>query len=350
MRGRSSGRATSWLGAVLTVLLAAPRPARADAPKTDVVVMRNGDRLVCEIKDLEQGRLRVKTDGQGTVYAEWEKAVHVESVRRFDVLLTNGVRLYGSLRPAVAERRLIVATTAGDKEVEFDRVADIQLIRSDFWDRFDGSLDLGGSYTQANHLFQLNPAFDATYAEKGFQAGLDLNATWTRQEGKDDASRAFGTLSYLRFWRERWLAFGQVTAERNTELGLSLRLEATAGAGRQLYVSSRSRLVAGLGLGVARESPTDGEAASSLEGLLTVQWRMFGYSYPKTRVSLSFSLFPGLTEWGRVRGNADVQVKREIVRDFTFGVTFYDTFDNRPVSEGAARNDWGTTIALGWSF
>jgi hypothetical protein len=340
--------ATGTLLAALVAWLVAASPARAD--KTDLVVMRNGDRLVCEIKDLDQGRLRVKTDGMGTVYAEWEKVVRVESARRFEVLLTSGARVYGSLKAGAVDRRLVVATVAGDTEIEFDQVTRIQLIRSSLWNRFDGSLDLGGSYTQANKLLQLNPAFNTTYASRGFQASFDLNATWTRQEGKDDASRAVGTLSYVRFRKERWLGFGRATGERNTELGLSLRLLASGGAGRLLRASAHSRLLASVGLSVARETPLEGDSTSSLEGLLTAEWRVFGYTFPKTNVNVSFSLYPGLTDWGRVRGNLDVQVKREIIRDFTVGLTVYDSFDSRPATEGAAKNDWGATIALGWTF
>jgi hypothetical protein len=59
---------------------------------------------------------------------------------------------------------------------------------------------------------------------------------------------------------------------------------------------------------------------------------------------------PGLTDWARVPGNLDVQVKREIIRDFTVGLPVYDSFDSRPTTEGAAQNDWGATLSLGWTF
>ena len=47
----------------LLVLLASP----ALAAKTDVVVLRNGDRLTGEVQQLERGRLQLKTDDLGTV-------------------------------------------------------------------------------------------------------------------------------------------------------------------------------------------------------------------------------------------------------------------------------------------
>jgi hypothetical protein len=340
----------------LIVLLAGASPARTD--KTDIVQMRNGDRLVCEIRDLDQGQLRVKTDALGTLYAEWDKVVRIESGRVFEVQMTSGTRHYGSLVPAPTEGRLVVAATSGNVEIELAQVARLELLRSHFWSRFEGALDLGGSYTRANSLIQLNPAFDATHVGRAYQAGIDLSATWTRQEDKADTSRAVGSLSYLRFRDERWLGFAVATAERNTELGLDVRFLSSLGVGRILLARPHSRIQTGAGLTVTREKAIDGESAenpegeptSNLEGLLTAQWQVFTYSFPKTRVKVSFALYPGLTDWGRVRGNADVQVKREIVKDFTVGLTFYDSFDNRPATESAAHNDWGATIALGWTF
>jgi hypothetical protein len=106
----------------------------------------------------------------------------------------------------------------------------------------------------------------------------------------------------------------------------------------------------GAGLSINRELPIDGETTSNLEGLLTVQWQVFTSSFPKTTVAFSFSFYPGLSDWGRVRGNADLQMKREIIRHFTFGLTGYQSFDNRPATAGAATSDWGATLSLGSTF
>jgi hypothetical protein len=331
----------------LVALLGVPS-ARAD--KTDIVQMSNGDRLVCEVRELEHGRLRVKTDGLGTVYAEWDKAVRLESVKRFEVQPTTGARVFGTLKSSVLEKRLVVGTDAGDVEIEFSKVSHIQLIRSSFWDRFDGALDIGGSYTQADKLLQLNPAFNATYVERAFLAGIDLSATWTRQEGKEDTSRGIASLSYLRLRGERWFAFGRGSGERNTELGLDVRVLASGGVGRFLAITTHSRLQMGGGLTASREVPLEGEATSQLEGLFTAQWNVFSYGFPETHVSAVFSLYPGITNGGRLRGDLNVQVRREIFRDFTIGLSLYDSFDNQPATEGAEQNDWGATISVGWTF
>ena len=70
---------TTWLvlTSVAGAMLGAP-PAVA-APKTDVVVLENGDRVTGEIKGLEHNRLRLSTDHMGTIYIEWDKIARLSS-------------------------------------------------------------------------------------------------------------------------------------------------------------------------------------------------------------------------------------------------------------------------------
>jgi Protein of unknown function, DUF481 len=233
MRRGGSALTERLLGLGLAFVAAAPVATAAD--KTDVVEMSNGDKLTCEIKELDQGQLSVKTDGMGTVYLQWDKVVRISSGRRFEVELVSGERLYGSLLPPQAAGQVLVAAKTGPVELELSKIAFVFPLRSSFWSRFDGSLDVGGSYTQANKLLQLTPAFSATYGARAFQAGLDVNATWTRQEDEPSSSRAVATLRYARFRTKRWVTFGVGTAERNTELGLDVRLLLAGGAGASFF-------------------------------------------------------------------------------------------------------------------
>ncbi len=324
--------------------------ARAGNPKTDVVVLRNGDRVTCEIKELKRGQLKVKTDDLGTIYVEWDKVARVTTRVVQEVHLSSGERRYGPLEAASADGRLVVKTAGGPLEVELDQVVFVWPLRSRFWNRIDGSLSLGASYTQSNSLLQVTPSFNATYTSRGFLLSIDVSATLTRQEDQDDTDRGDLTLGYLRSFPSNWAAFGLSTGQRNTELGLNWRVDLGGGGGRLLVSSNRSLLFMGAGLAVTRESPLDGEPTSSLEGLIATQWHVFSYDFPKTNLQFSFMLYPSFTEWGTVRGDANLSLSRELWHDFTIGLQVYDSFNNHPVSEGAAKNDWGATLSLGWTF
>ena len=60
----------------LAAFLAAPAWAR---PKTDVVVLDNGDRVSCEIKKLQRGKLTISTDASGTITLKWSHVVGLQS-------------------------------------------------------------------------------------------------------------------------------------------------------------------------------------------------------------------------------------------------------------------------------
>ena len=53
---------------LLFLLLLMPVCQAVAAPKTDVVVLKNGDKITGEVKTLERGRLEFSTDSMGTVY------------------------------------------------------------------------------------------------------------------------------------------------------------------------------------------------------------------------------------------------------------------------------------------
>jgi Protein of unknown function, DUF481 len=332
------------------VVLAQPTFTAAAGAKNDLVVQRNGDRVTCEIKELIRGQLKVKTDGMGTLSIDWDKVVRIASPVRQEVQVSSGEIYHGPLEAVKDDGRVAVLTADGPVELPLATIVHVRQLRSSFWRRFDGSLDIGGSYTQANKLLQLTPSFTTTYGARRFSAGLDFSSILTRQEGADDSGRTNLTLRYARHFADRWLGFARATAQSSSELGLDLRAELAGGAGRFLVSTNRSLFMVGAGLGGNREHPLEGESTSNLEGLAIVQWQLFSYNFPKTDLRFSFLVYPGLSDWGRVRGDADLTLKRELFRDFTIGLQVYDSFDNRPATEGSVHNDWGATLSVGLTF
>jgi hypothetical protein len=51
-----------------------------------------------------------------------------------------------------------------------------------------------------------------------------------------------------------------------------------------------------------------------------------------------------------VRWQNDLRVSYELVKDFMITTTLFDSHDNKPQSVGAPKNDFGTTLAISWSF
>ena len=83
-------RSAAAFTALLTVLLVGLAATPAHAQKTDVIAFRNGDRLTCEIKGLDKGRIEVDTDDAGKMAIEWDKLNRVTTKRLFEVETTLG--------------------------------------------------------------------------------------------------------------------------------------------------------------------------------------------------------------------------------------------------------------------
>jgi hypothetical protein len=112
----------------------------------------------------------------------------------------------------------------------------------------------------------------------------------------------------------------------------------------------RNQLVGGAGLSVNREKPTEGESTTNLEAVAGFDYSNFAYDFPNTDIQLHLFSYFGLNQWGRFRLEANASLRRELFSDFYFGLKGYESFDNQPPTEGAAKNDWGLSVTLGYSF
>ncbi len=71
---------------------------------------------------------------------------------------------------------------------------------------------------------------------------------------------------------------------------------------------------------------------------------MFVYDSPKLTFNISGQISPSLSDLGRVRADIDSNISWEIFHDFYLKWTFYYTYDSRPLSTTAAKNDWAVSL------
>jgi len=328
--------------------LVAP-PARA-APKVDVVVLQNGTRVVGEIKSMSKGRLELGTDDMGTVQIEWGNVAQVTAPEFFEVEDMEGGLYFGSLRPGRAEGALEVVADWGENALLLRRVARIQLVKSGFWDRFRGSVDVGASYTSATELLQVELDGDLRFRRPRFEASAKANAVLTQQPEVEDTRRSSFTLGYARLFSNRHRAFAQGALEQNRELGFDLRSSVVGGWAYMLARDARNELLGGAGFALNREKPVEGESTTNVELMGGFDWANFAYDFPNTDIRVTAFGYLGLNQWGRFRLEASASLRREVFSDLYVGVKGYESYDSQPATEGAQKNDWGLSLTLGYTF
>jgi hypothetical protein len=334
----------------VSLALAIPAGAARAADKVDVVLLRNGTRVVGEIRSMSKSRLQLKTDDMGTLQIEWDNIAQLRAPAYFEVEDMNGGLRFGSLGPGKGDGMLEVVADWGNEELPLWQVARIQLVEAGFWSKFSGSLDVGGGYTSATELLQLDFDAQLRFTRPRFEAFARGDAVLTQQPEADDTQRASLTLGYTRIFPNRHRVFTQGTLEQNFELGFDLRSSLVGGWAYTLARDRRNQLVSGAGLAVNREKPFDGETTTNLEAVLGLDYANFAYDFPNTDVQLTAFGYLGLNQWGRFRLEASASLKRELFSDLYFGLKGYESYDSDPATEGASKNDWGLSLTLGYSF
>ena len=162
------------------LLLGAPLFAR---PKIDVLVMNNGDRFTCEIKGLDEGILYVGFDYiKGTTQVDWLKVHHIESKQLFLVKTEGGTVYTGTLSTAEIEKgqpMTIEVVESSSKQTRLERPTIVEMDQTSehFWQRFNGEINTGLTYTKGNQSTQYNLSSDVSYPRERWQANASFNST-----------------------------------------------------------------------------------------------------------------------------------------------------------------------------
>jgi hypothetical protein len=318
--------------------------------RTDVITLRNGDRITGEIMELDRGRLELKTDDAGTIDIEWDKITRIEAVRQFEVGTSDGRRFLGSLQ-STGDLRVVVAGDAGPVMLAMSEVTGIVPIGTSFWARLDGSFDAGFNYTRSSGIAQTTINTITFFRRPSFVFRLAASSTLTHRtdENKRD-DQGVVDFSYARYRGRRLFVAGAGRLESNESLGLVLRSQVGGFVGARLVNTNRGQFEVSGGVVGNQEQGVDADATRNVEGVLGVKWSYYTYEHPKTNVDGGVEYYPSLSAWGRQRLQVNSAIKREMWKDFFVGFNGYYSLDTDPPNPTAARADLGLTLSVGWSY
>ena len=320
------------------------------AERTDVVYLKNGDRITGEVKKLSRGKLEFKTDHMGTIYIEWEHILQLTSNTGQSIELADGQRYYGTLTKPDEDSMLTLSTPMGQADVNVDEVVNMYPVETNFWDRLDINVDFGLSWDKGSEVGKYNLGVDTTYRRRDSISKVSFSTEITTQTSTDNTSRA--ELSGLHNIFKPGKRFHSYFAnlERNDQLGIDLRALAGAGYGWVPLRTQRNWFSFALGADINREIPTEGDKQSNLEGVGWLTYEYYQFDSPVRTLTTNLLVFPGITDWGRWRLSFNTVFKLEIVNDLYWQMDFYANYDNKPITPDAATSDYGLTTSIGYKF
>ena len=343
-----------------TILLALGVPHDAEAAKTDVVVLINGDAVTGEIKSLDFGALRYSTDSMGTVSIEWEEVVSLHSDQSLQVEVASGTRYFGGLFVIGADGRVGVGRGENIQEIDMSQIVRITPIETDdkIWQRFEGSVKFGFNSDKASQVTVGNLSANVRYRARTYLLGLDLMSSITDQPGAETTQNQSLKLNYQRFRNSRWFTDWFTSVERNDEQGVDRRLSVGGGLGRYLVQSNKNQfsLLVGLvatrtALATADPEPVDTETdtdTTDAEAKFSVKYLHRSLD-PSSDMTFTTDVFPKLQDFSSFRSNSNLTLRREIIDDLFFDLSFYYTYLSKP-PEGAEKDDYGVVTSIGYFF
>jgi len=302
-------------------------PCVAKVSRHDTVIMKNGDRLTGEVKRLEQGVLYIQTDYfSGSVGVDWLQVDKVESKATFQIVLSDGKRLTGSISKVEAAaapgKDLIVRAEGVEVPLPGPDVVEIQSQKQTFWRQLKGSIDLGYNYTSGNSQSSLSSSASAEYPTAHWAAGASYTASFSGQSGGTTTNlfevQAFGE----RFLSSNSYLVGLSDFLHSSQQDLVLRTTLGAAYGRYLVRTNQNYLRWLAGADYTRASYQSGLAQP---------------------IQQNAELLLG----GEYQPNDILTIK--LSNNFHLNFSFWDNFDSRPPLN-AQKNAQGISTGLGWTF
>ena len=333
---------------VLTVVLTA-----SAKNVDDVVVLKNGDRLTGEIKGLQSGELRFKSDYMAeAVRLDWSRIERLESKSTFMILLVDGKLVTDVIRLLPSHSDEVANFVIGNSGITVHQLDVIRITPADrhFWKRLEGSIDFGFSFTSGNDQYQTNLAATSTYRTGDHSFTASIDSSFSGQTEGDSLRRNQFSFDYRKQLSRRWYVGGLFDLLHSDQQSLDLRTTVGALAGRNVVQTENTRLSLFAGIAGTREHYSESigrPRTTNADAITGADFATFRFN--RTDIRSRFSLFPSLTTPGRMRLQATSDLRIKIVKDLWWGFHVYENFDSKPPVR-ADQNDLGVSTSLGWKF
>ena len=325
---------------------------------TDVIVMKNGDHITCEIKALNAGVLSIKLSYvQGTIGVQWSQVVRLQSDQLFLVRTEEGRVYTGKLSGAATpgDRALTIeVASAPETEIEIPQA---QLVKLDqtaegFWQRFNGAVNTGILYSKGNESAQYNVSSLVEYRRERWSGQAGFNSSLASSSNASASTRNQVDLSGMRLlpWNN-WFYLGSGDFLQSSVQGIDLQTTLGGGIGRYLRNSNQASFYVLAGLawqnGQYETYAVRQSAQNAASALIASELKIFRFK--KTDLDISAVVLPGISEPGRVRVNTNASYYIKLFSDLSWNFSFYGNWDNQPPPT-LSGSDYGTSSGLSWTF
>jgi hypothetical protein len=238
---------------------------------------------------------------------DWSKIAHLESGRIFIVRTEDGSVYRGSLNTtgngANGPMNIEVIEPGIQKTVlEQSRVIRMDQTSGAFWQRFNGTIISGLTYSKGNQATQYNLGFETKYLRERWSARMDYDSNLASSSGDTTSTR-----NHLRFDarhllpRPHYFYGGLVSFLQSSEQGIRVQTIVGAAVGRFLKNTNRTSIAVLGGVAVQRTNYVQSifpvprqDVGAAMAG---VELKLFRFD--RSNVDITARMFPAISDPGR---------------------------------------------------
>lgn len=335
--------------------------APASGPPEDRLDFVSGDRVHGVLAWVRKGVVAFSAFMTKEVKASFTEVRGIETTGDYEVLLTDGSRLRGRLRPHRDAGMLVVASEIQETEVAAEDVTTVETVEAAEAARlamrekgvvrlgkvWKGYMDLG--YTESSGNTELRDVRVTAGATRKTRVDkLTLRAFTNRASTRSTvtAQRSQGEARLDVFLPRDLFYFYQTRIENDELRDLDLRTTLGVGLGKRLRTSPDYQLALGLGFSFVKENFTT--IGNNSEGTLLFTTDL------ERRLSSTLSIEHHLTAYpevgnGDLRLNAQTTLKSALTGDLSFTLGVLNKYDSDPPA-GIEKSDVTVTTGLRKDF
>jgi Protein of unknown function, DUF481 len=347
--------AYSIIGRLAICFLLACSMIPAQAKSTDLVIMKNGDRLTGEVKRLESGILYFKVPYvSDSIRLDWLQVESVKSASTFQVVLKNGSHLAGTVTkvPKKGAPGMDFDIRAEDhtERVSGEDVINIEPRERNFWRQLTGSIDFGSDFTSGNSQTSLTSDANLSYSATNWTASTSFTSSFSGQTSGSQTNLLEVQTIGERFMNGNYSLLGLTDFLHSSQQDLQLRTTLGGGYSKYIFRTNRNLFRWILGAVYAHESfvsSADRPSDQNIEALVGAQYQLLQFN--RYRLQSELFVYPGLSDAGRIRATAKATFNVKLPNNFYTKLSFWENYDSSPPMN-AVKNELGISSGLGWTF
>lgn len=318
----------------------------------DTLVFYRDQMILGELLSIEAGRFNFDSDIVRQISIKYDRIktfsgnLHFYRIRTADEQL-----IYGNLHKSDKDGFVIVNQGSGQVEIPILSIIRLERYDTKFFQRITGDIGLGYNFTKSTDIGRLNVDVTVRYLAQIFISTLNVTSIMTQNEG--DFSRDNETITSTNQWNfgYHWIGVGMLTYQRNLELGILRRYQEGLLFGYNISQYRNRQLSAIVGVALNQELSQDNTSFRNLVEIpFIMAFTLYQFHNPDIQLQLYEKVYFGVTQQGRIRNDATLDVKWKIIHNFRFGINLYYNFDNQAAETSASDFDYGVVLNVSYRF